>query len=67
MFIMCGMPGGKQFAMGSYSYDPLILDFRMISHFAMYSGVSEGALGERPCDRSPVGAERVGGGGGVAR
>ena len=41
-------------------------DFRMISHLAMYSGVSEGAFGARPFDKSPVGAERVGGGGGVA-
>src|SRR5262245_40407104 len=67
MLIICGIPGGRQLAMGSYSYDPLILDFRMISHFAMYSGVSEGAFGARPLDRSPVGAERVGGGGGVPR
>jgi hypothetical protein len=43
--IMCGMPGGRQLAMGSYSYEPLIRDFLMISHFAMYSGVSDGAFG----------------------
>src|SRR5438034_771631 len=39
----------------------------MISHLAMYSGVSEGALAARPFERSPVGADRVGGGAGVAR
>src|SRR3989442_1763459 len=66
MDIIWGMPGGRQLAMGSYSYDPLIRDFLMISHLAMYSGVSEGALGARPLDRSPVGADRVGGGGVVA-
>src|SRR5688572_16590262 len=38
----------------------------MSSHFAMYSGVSKGAFGDLPFERSPVGAERVGGGGGVA-
>src|SRR6185436_2078636 len=66
MDIICGIPGGRQLAMGSYSYDPLIRDFLMISHLAMYSGVSKGAVGDRPLERSPVGAERVGGGG-VAR
>ena len=40
-------------------------DFRMTSHFAMYSGVSEGAVAALPLERSPVGAERVGGGGGA--
>jgi hypothetical protein len=61
---MAGMPGGKQLAMLSYSYDPLVRDAAMTSHRAMYSGVSFGALGLRPCDPSEVGAERVGGGGG---
>jgi hypothetical protein len=42
-------------------------DFRMTSHLAMYSGVKAGAVGDRPLDKSPVGAERVGGGGGVDR
>ena len=49
--------------MGSYSYDPLIRDFLTISHFAKYSGVSDGAVAARPFDKSPVGAERVGAGG----
>src|SRR5690242_18203923 len=61
------MPGGRQLAMGSYSYEPLIRDFRTISHLAIYSGLSAGAVGARPLDKSPVGAERVGGGGGVPR
>ena len=36
----------------------------IISHFAMYSGVSDGASGARPRDPSDSGAEAVGRGGG---
>ena len=32
-------------------------DFRIISHLARYSGVSEGASGERPCEPSDSGAD----------
>jgi hypothetical protein len=57
MFIMAGMPGGRHLALLSNSYEPAIRDFRMISHFAMYSGVSSGAFGGRPWDRSESGAD----------
>jgi hypothetical protein len=38
-------------------------DLLIICHFAMYSGVSDGASGERPCDPSESGADWVGLGG----
>ena len=41
-------------------------DFRIISHFAMYSGVSDGASGDRPCEPSETGADCVGRGGAPA-
>jgi hypothetical protein len=46
--IMAGTPGGRHLALLSNSYDPAMRDFRIISHFAMYGGVSEGASGDRP-------------------
>src|SRR6476646_9319954 len=58
------MPGGRQFAMLSYSYEPEIRDFAITFHFARYCGVSFGASGPRPCEPSAVGDERVGGGSG---
>ena len=36
----------------------------IISHFAMYSGVSDGSSGVRPRDPSESGADAVGRGGG---
>jgi hypothetical protein len=62
--IIAGIPGGRQFAMLSYSYEPLMRDAAITFHFARYSGVSFGASGPRPCDPSAVGDERVGGGSG---
>ena len=35
-------------------------DVRIISHFARYSGVSDGASGARPCEPSDTGADCVG-------
>jgi hypothetical protein len=57
MFIIAGMPGGRHFAVLSNSYEPSIRVLRMISHFARYSGVSDGASGARPCDPSDSGAD----------
>src|SRR6185369_6156596 len=65
--IMAGMPGGRHFALLSNSYDPAMRDFRIISHLAMYSGVSDGASGARPCEPSESGADDVGRGGGPPR
>ena len=48
MPIMAGMPGGRHLALLSNSYEPAIRDFLIISHFAMYSAVSNGASGVRP-------------------
>jgi len=42
-------------------------DFRIISHFAMYSGVSDGASANRPWRPSEIGADVVGRGGGPLR
>src|SRR5216117_1567585 len=64
IFIIAGIPGGRHFALLSNSYDPAIRDFRIISHFAMYSGLRAGAFGARPCDPSESGADDVGRGGG---
>ena len=66
MLIIAGMPGGKQFAMLSVSYEPLIREAAIAFHFSRYSGVSFGAVAPRPCEPSDVGAERVGGGNGPA-
>src|ERR1700730_7577791 len=59
MLIMAGMPGGRHLALLSNWYDPAIRDFRIISHCAMYSGLSDGASGDRPCDPSESGADVV--------
>ncbi len=67
MFIMAGIPGGRHLALLSYSYQPAIRDFRITSHFARYSGVSDGASGDRPCEPSESGADCVGRGGGAPR
>ena len=67
MFIMAGIPGGRHLALLSYSYEPAIRDFRITSHFARYSGVSDGASGDRPCEPSESGADCVGRGGGPPR
>jgi hypothetical protein len=64
---MAGMPGGRHLALLSNSYEPAIRDFLIISHFAMYSGVSDGASGARPWDPSESGADVVGRGGGPPR
>src|SRR6185503_18222305 len=64
MLIIAGMPGGRQFAMLSYSYEPLMREAAIKFHFARYAGVSFGASGPRPCEPSAVGEERVGGGSG---
>jgi hypothetical protein len=65
--IMAGIPGGRHFALLSNSYEPAMRDFRIISHFARYSGTSEGASGDRPCEPSETGADVVGGAGGPPR
>jgi hypothetical protein len=57
MFIMAGIPGGRHLAVLSYSDEPAMRDFRIISHFAMYSGVSDGASGARPWEPSESGAD----------
>src|ERR1700690_4120062 len=64
MTIMAGIPGGRHLALGSYSEDPAIRDFRIVSHLAMYSGVSKGAFGDLPWEPSASGAEALGFGGG---
>jgi len=64
MLIIDGMPGGRHFAVASYSEDPEISDLLMVCHFASYSGVSEGSSGLLPFEPSATGADAVGFGGG---
>ena len=61
---MAGIPGGRHFAVLSFSDDPATRALLIACHFARYSGVSSGAVGLRPCEPSESGAVRVGGGSG---
>ena len=71
MLIIAGIPGGRHLAVKSYSGEPAMRVLRIISHFARYSGLSDGAsgalegdvgdaaVGELHVERELVAAQRV--------